>query len=630
MSARQGNRVKIPDCARNCDPRPGESQNTCHVRSSTPGARGQALKSCVPMFFSSLLAAASLLFSAAMPDTLATATVTAERGTVVSRVDTLAVGPAASPESLPEILARIPGIQINDYGGIAGLKNISLRGMGATHTAVLVDGVPVGNVQSGQIDLGMLDLTSAGAVTVDYVHSRINVRTARPAFADGRNFGGFLRLGGGSYSTWTPSGRADFRLGDGLAMSVSAAGILTQGNYRDNNDLSEFRGGIDLFGREWNVKAYANSAVRGCPGSVTWPAPLDRQTDQNYFLQGSWSHRFSALYDLSLSAKAASDHLHYNGDSGGYAYENDYLQREALLNMEHGFTLSEALRLAFEGNARFDRLTTDAYTTPTASRTTLDGKALLSWAPGRFRADLSALWTGIYDKGGVRRSVLSPSVGLAYALPAGFRLVGTVRRAYRVPMFNDLYYAGMGNTDLLPEDAWMSGLGLSWTRRSGAWQWDAGVDGFYNDLKNKIVSAPTADPFVWSMFNLGAAQVKGVDGRASVRRTAGAAQWGLAAAWTWQGGTAIPYQPRHSGSLTADFAAAGWRAAASLLHRGARADAYDAPMDPYQVLDLTLAKEWNRFTVYADLKNLLDSRYEVVSGYPMPGFHFLAGLRVNL
>lgn len=582
------------------------------------------------MFFTSLLAAASLVFATAVPDTLATATVTAERGSVVSRVDTLAVLPIASPESLPEILSRIPGIQINDYGGIAGLKNISLRGMGATHTAILVDGVRIGNVQSGQVDLGMLDLTSAGAVTVDYVNSKINIRTARPVFADGRNFGGFLRLGGGSYSTWVPSGRADFKLSDAVALSVNAAGVLTQGNYRDNNDLIEYRGGIDLFGREWNVKAYANSSVRGCPGSVSWPAPLDRQNDQNYFVQGSWSHRFSSLYDLSLSAKAASDHLHYYGNSGGYEYENDYLQREVLFNMEHGFNLSETLRIVLEDNIQFDRLATDAYNTPTAIRSTIDSKVLLSWTPGRFRADIAALYTGIFDKGGVSRDVLSPSVGLAYALPAGFRLVGTLRRAYRVPMFNDLYYAGMGNPDLLPEDAWMSGLGVAWTRRTDAWQWDAGVDGFYNDLKNKIISAPTDDPYIWSMFNLGAATVHGVDSRASVRRVAGAARWGLAAAWTWQGGTAIPYQPRRSGSLTADLSAAGWRAAATLVHRGVREDSYGTQMDAYQLLDFSLSKAWNRFTFMLDLKNVLNSKYEVVTGYPMPGFNFLAGLRVNL
>ena len=592
-----------------------------------PGPGAEKLRH---MFFTSFLTAASLLFAAAMPDTLATATVTAERGIVVSRVDTLAVLPTASPESLPEILSRIPGIQINDYGGIAGLKNISLRGMGATHTAVLVDGVRIGNVQSGQVDLGMLDLSAAGAVTVDYVNSRINIRTARPSFADGRNFGGFLRLHGGTYSTWMPSGRADFKLSDAVALSVNASGILTQGNYRDNNDLVEYRGGIDLFGREWNLKAYANSSVRGCPGSISWPAPLDRQTDGNYFLQGSWSHRFNPLYDLSSSAKGASDHLHYYGNSGGYEYENDYLQREALFNMEHGFNLSESLRIVLEDNVQFDHLKTDAYNTATASRTTLDSKALLSWTPGRFRADIAALYTGIWDKGGVSRNVLSPSVGLSYALPAGFRLVGTLRRAYRVPMFNDLYYAGMGNPDLLPEDAWMSGLELAWSRRTDAWQLDASVDGFYNDLKNKIVSAPTEDPYIWSMFNLGAATVHGIDSRASVRRTAGAVNWGLAAAWTFQGGTPIPYQPKNSVSLTADLEAAGWRAAASFLRRGVREDSYGTQMNPYNLLDFSFSKAFSRFTLMLDLKNVLNSQYEVVTGYPMPGFHFLAGLRVNL
>ena len=86
-------------------------------------------------------------------DTLSAVTVVADRGVVVSRKDTI---PFINSESVPQMLRRSSGVHIGDYGGLSGLKNVSLRGLGSAHTAIYLDGVRVGNVQSGQNDLSML------------------------------------------------------------------------------------------------------------------------------------------------------------------------------------------------------------------------------------------------------------------------------------------------------------------------------------------------------------------------------------------------------------------------------------------------------------------------------------------
>lgn len=74
------------------------------------------------------------------------------RGSVVSGTDTVQI---QNKISITDAFSAVPGVYVSDYGGLAGLKSISLRGMGSSHTDVYVDGVRVGNVQSGLTDLGI-------------------------------------------------------------------------------------------------------------------------------------------------------------------------------------------------------------------------------------------------------------------------------------------------------------------------------------------------------------------------------------------------------------------------------------------------------------------------------------------
>ena len=120
------------------------------------------------MFFSTLLIAAGLLV-AETPDTLQAVTIVADKGVVVSRTDTLAL---RADGTAAQALLRFPGLSISDYGGLAGLKSVSLRGLGTAHTDIYLDGVRVSNFQSGQNDLGMLPMETLGSAVVEYYSSK--------------------------------------------------------------------------------------------------------------------------------------------------------------------------------------------------------------------------------------------------------------------------------------------------------------------------------------------------------------------------------------------------------------------------------------------------------------------------
>ena len=54
---------------------------------------------------------------------------------------------------ISDAIRRMPGVLLRDYGGAGGLKTVSVRGLGSEHTGVAYDGVPLSDVQNGQIDL---------------------------------------------------------------------------------------------------------------------------------------------------------------------------------------------------------------------------------------------------------------------------------------------------------------------------------------------------------------------------------------------------------------------------------------------------------------------------------------------
>ena len=575
----------------------------------------------------------------ARPDTLEAVTVVADRGVVVSRTDTLTVNPL---QDVSSTLQQLPGLYVGDYGSLSGLKSVSLRGFGSPHTALYIDGIRVGNVQSGQGDLGMLDMPSIVAVVADYAQNSLNFISGRPVFRNGP-VSGDVRLQYGSFSTWQPYGRLDFRLGERWSLSASAGGVVTKGDFpledgtlRTNNDLRQLRGGLDLFGLleggDFHAKVFYNGADRGTPGSLDWPSS-DRQKDRNLFGQFLLRKSFGPVYTLHLSSKASYDKLFYQSEWGN----TDYGQMEFQLNSVHKFRVKPWWELSLAADVNLDGLDSNLYE---------DFRLGTVWAAAtafrfaRFKADAAVEYAGTFDHSGASWNILSPSLDLRFTLVEGLDAVAFGRRAYRTPTFNELYYPGYGNTSLKPEDGWLTDLGLDFRRSLGGWTLKVRADGYYNYLTNKIISAPTEDPYVWLPFNVGKVQALGADLMAGFDFVSGAWMASLTARYGWQNAVdktpdsytynqQIAYVARHTAQLQGSLAFHGWTLGAQWLLRAGRYDA-SGSMPDYHVLDITFDKEFalggTRIGIHAAARNVLNRRYQIISGYPVPGRHFQAGL----
>ena len=625
----------------------GMSPKTCHGKSNS-GARGQASVRRYKMLFS-ILISAGLLFAdrpaelAEQPaDTLHAVTVTADKGVVVSRTDTLHI---KNSFDITGELHQVPGLQLGDYGGFAGLKTVSLRGLGTAHTSIYVDGVRVGNVQSGQGDMGMLDIENYSSAVVDYAQNSVSFNTARPVF-DVRPIAGKVGFSMGSFGTYLPSARMDFKLSEKVALSANTAGIISRGDFpledgtrRTGNDIRQIRGGLNLFGimeeGDYHIKAFYNSAERGTPGSVSWPSD-DRQKDMNAYLQGVVKKRFSHLYTLKMSAKAGYDDIYYTSSWG----DSEYGQTELQLNSAHIFNIYSWWKVSLAADAQWDKLSSTNYN---AERFTAISALTASFSFDRLSLNVAAEYAGYFDKGQQTRHAVSPSMDFRLRLTEGLDIVGFGRRAYRVPMFNELYYVGYGNPELLPEDAWLTDLGIDFYRSiSSYWNVKAKIDGFYNLLNNKITSAPTAaDPDIWLPYNIGKVRSTGFDAVAGAGYRNGDWTGSIDIRYSYQSAVdrtpdsysfdqQIPYLAKHT--INADMKASwkGYTLNPKWILKTGRTDTSGSLAD-WNTLDVSLSKTFDfgksiSLSVNLTARNLFDNRYELVSGYPMPGRSLIGGL----
>ena len=624
------------------------------------------------MIAAALTAAVSAHARHVAADTLEVATVTAERGMIVSRTDSVSLKGLADAGAA---LTKIPGLTLTDMGGQAGLKTVSLRGMGTSHTAIYIDGIRIGNLQSGQSDLGMHEMQDFRTALIDYAQNSINFITERPQTYSGRKLTADITFKSGSFGTYLPYANLGWRISDRISMRVNAGGTFSKGDFsytgtdtegktaemrRAGNDISKWRLGVDFFGDitngRWQAKAYFNSTDRGTPGSTGWPSS-DRQKDRNMFIQGSLDRRFGR-YGLKISAKGSYDDLEYFTSWG----DSRYGQGEFQLNTSHTYRIYDWWDVTAALGGQADRLKSGNYGTESDGSPAADGIMRLALRScigtaitlERLKASLAVEYEGLSDRASGTRALslgaLSPSASIRFRITDGLDIAAFGRRAYRSPMFNELYYIGFGNRNLKPEDAWLTDIGMQWSHAIGRkWNITLKTDGFFNWLDNKITSAPTAsDPNIWLPYNIGKVFSAGTDISARASFSSNGWDGSISAEYTLVDakdktpdsvsyGKQIPYIARHSLTATGSIGWKGWELDAVWNMREGRSGSY-GDLPGWNTLDISFSKSFRlgrkedgrsmSLSLRAD--NLADMRYELSAGYPMPGRSLMAGISIKL
>ena len=83
-------------------------------------------------------------------------------------------------QNMADAVRRFAGTTVRDYGGIGGMKTVSVRSLGAHHTAIGYDQVAMSNTQAGQIDIGRLSLDNVAMLTLSVGPEEDLLQSASP------------------------------------------------------------------------------------------------------------------------------------------------------------------------------------------------------------------------------------------------------------------------------------------------------------------------------------------------------------------------------------------------------------------------------------------------------------------
>lgn len=147
-------------------------------------------------------------------------------------------------QDLSEAVKRFSGVTVQDYGGIGGLKTVSVRSLGAKHTAVSYDGVTITDAQSGQVDISRFSLDNVEMVSLSIGQSddifqtarvyasagALNIQTGKPTFKD-KSFHTYLKVKGGSFGLFNPVLHYDQKLGKRWSASLHGDFVRADGQY---------------------------------------------------------------------------------------------------------------------------------------------------------------------------------------------------------------------------------------------------------------------------------------------------------------------------------------------------------------------------------------------------------------
>ncbi|WP_431078221.1 TonB-dependent receptor domain-containing protein [Pseudomonas siliginis] len=158
------------------------------------------------------------------------------------------------PSDVPDLLRRVPGVQVAQTGGRGSLPGIYIRGTQSAQSLVLVDGQRIGNSTSGDSNLQHLNIEQIERVEVlrgsrsviygsDAIGGVIQIFTRR---GTGQGLQPRLHLGFGSQQTWERSlglsgGDEKTRFNLGASLDETAGIDRTHDSYPSDSDHDAYR-----------------------------------------------------------------------------------------------------------------------------------------------------------------------------------------------------------------------------------------------------------------------------------------------------------------------------------------------------------------------------------------------------
>lgn len=597
---------------------------------------------------------------------------------------------ALNVDDVAGLIAKSPGATVNTYGGLGGLKSVSIRGLGGQHTALLVDGFLISNAQAGQMNLGQLQADGVkyaksgvydafynmNPVSANFYGSFMSFSTfQRYRGRDGHGvkasfrYGSFMRReayvqGDKKKGKWHVGAFGKYRDAQGNYPFEFINGFTESSGVRGNNDYQDIHFGFNV-ARDIKDKGklkliYRSSFIdQGLPGAVLfYNESADERmetTDHRVMIDyetTDWRNRYRLYLNAGLNELDYHDPSYLNAEG----FLHDIYQNS---NIDAGYIHYrdlEKIELRWGAEQKVESLQSNRETLGTPLRASSFG--LFGAQKKLNNVVLEAIAGGqmIYDdniEATRTHFQFTPNAFIRYSMRERLTLNVLYKRNFRLPSFNELYFGEIGNHDLESEIAHQVNAQLDWKIKHSynRWHWTLKTDVYFNRVRNKIVAIPTKNLFVWSIQNVNEAVVYGSTLDTWItRRFNSDTRLEIMANYTWQRviditpdaityGHQVAYAPEHLANADVMFIRKGLSARISNnFVSGRYALNENVPMnflDPFWTMDVALGykhelKGKHKIGVQFNVRNLTDVSYAFIRSFVMPGRHYLLTLNYEI
>ncbi|MEW6516174.1 MAG: TonB-dependent receptor [candidate division FCPU426 bacterium] len=582
--------------------------------------------------------------------------------------------------SLLDALQGVPGLDVVPSGGPGQLATVFIRGAASERTVVLYNGVPLNDPVSParNADLSRISLDNVDRIEIargsqsavfgsGALGGVINVITKDAA----PEWSGSLDAEGGAYSTWRGSLTAGGRV-SGLGVSVGASLENTQGYSSAAADAPQ-----DAVDADGHRALSLDAGISATPASnldVTLSNRFLRaETEMDSFggtagddpnaVGSYWQsvHQATVSWNTLPGTWSQEVGLGFNQSSRHYdnpvdpahpqdAWTSDFRARLLTAAWKHCLEAPAHNRISAGANVQQE---SGAYE---------DRSQYLDWWTGEptemrteFRERRAQL-TGVFLEDCFSYENWDTTVGarldrheqfgefITYRLTQGYRVPATLSRlrltygtGFNAPTLYQLYADDaytQGNRALRPETSrgWEIGAAQDLPAGWGELQ----VTYFQSDYSDEIVGLYDLDLFRYRYLNRAQAEMRGWESEARFRLLD---SWRIAANYTrlwtreWEDRPAdsrpLLRRADYQASLDVSGEAAGVKWFGQVLHIGPRLDVGDVRLAPYTLLNVAASAEvWPGTSVHCKVNNLLNARYEAITGYGTSGVAAYLGCQV--
>lgn len=575
---------------------------------------------------------------------------------------------------LPDILKNSNSVFVKSYGITPALQTVSINGLGAEHTLILLDGVKLNSFQNSLIDLSLItienisriEILSNGASSIygsEALGGVINIITGKkPSDNYDNDFQFKAAFSKGSFNTSQYT----------LSLYQNTKSFYTQvffnkeksdGNYnyyyydgrsllekqRQNAAYSIYDIGFnsqfifDQSNRLKFISTYSNHDKQ-LPGIETGTPPSKTtQKDKNWNNIIVYENIFSTNYSLITNLNFQNNLMNYNIEpltrsfykNIVYSISPEIKWKDEENHLVLGYNFSYGKLFSNEVEEDAFRNIHSVY----ISGGYLAFKGLRVYPSLRFD-----------NYSDLKKDVLTFKAGINYQPfnNIDLSLKANAGNNFRAPTFNDLFWKESGNKNLKPESSFNTEIGFLYqvnlllkTQFEFAYT--------YISAKDKIVWTPQRN-FNWSPINIGKSEshnfllnlslAKEFDDEFQVAADAGitftnSKKTSESFLNDPTVGKYFPYLPIQSikGALMIDYRFVGFNL--FYAHTGKRFSDFENKklLNPFNILDGNISISSRLWKVNTSLKfeinNITNTNYEIISGYPMPLRNFKLTITIN-